>query len=233
VRRNGFKNRENGAQPAAEANGSPKTEDLGQELRATGQHAAAASVLRILRLRARREAVEPGGRVLTRRQVIRLSSWEDLQHEVDRSRRYGHSFSVVRLASRTRLRARSNGAGEARRAELERKALMVGVLLRKLDRVWADGEDIYLLLPEGGRAMAESMLDRISEPLGMLVPDSVAAIATFPQDGLSIGGLLAALGRPSRPLRVLDGGASGNGANGNGASPAHNGEGEPPPDEAG
>jgi hypothetical protein len=93
---------------------------------------------------------------------------------------------------------------------------MVGVLLRKLDRVWADGEDIYVLLPEGGRAMAESMLDRIKEPLTVLLPNSVAAIATFPQDGLSIGGLLSALGSPSRPLRVVDGGA-----NGNGASPAH------------
>ena len=233
MRRNGFKHRENGAPPADLARVLPNTGDLGQELPATGQRAARASVLRIIRLRARREAAEPGGRVLTRRQVIRLSSWEDLQRELDRSRRYGHSFSVVRLASRTRLKPRSNGAGRERRAELERRALMVGVLLRKLDRVWADGEDIYVLLPEGGRAMAESMLDRIREPLTVLVPDSVAAIATFPQDGLSIGGLLAALGRPSRPLRVLDGGANGNGANGNGASPAHNGEGEPTPDEAG
>ena len=224
VRRNGFKHRENGAQPANGASASPNAEHPVRELPATGQHAAAASVRRILRLRARRAAVEPGGRVLTRRQVIRLSSWEDLQREVDRSRRYGHSFSVVRLASRTRRWARSNGAGEAHRAEFERKALMVGVLLRKLDRVWADGEDIYLLLPEGGRAMAEAMLDRISEPLTLLVPDSVASIATFPQDGLSMGGLLAALGSPSRPLRVLGGGA-----NGNGASPVHPGGVEPTP----
>ena len=105
---------------------------------------------------------------------------------------------------------------------------MVGVLVRKLNRVWADGEDIYVLLPEGGRAMAESMLERISEPLAELVPDSVAAIATFPQDGLSIGGLLAALGRPSRPLRLLEGGA-----NGNGASPAQTREVEPTSHEAG
>ena len=228
MRRNGFKHRHNGAQPAAEASASQNGGNPGQELSATGQHAPAASVFRILRVRARRVAAEPGGRVLTRRQVIRLSSWEDLQHEIDRSRRYGHSFSVVRLASRTRLRARSNGAGSRRRAEVERKALMVGVLVRKLDRVWADGEDIYVLLPEGGRAMAESMLERISEPLAELVPDSVAAIATFPQDGLSIGGLLAALGRPSRPLRVLEGGA-----NGNGASPAQTREVEPTSHEAG
>lgn len=215
MRRNGSKHRDSGAKPAAEAGASSNGGGTAQDPPANGQNAVAASVLRILRLRARRAAAEPGGRVLTRRQVIRLSSWEDLQHEVDRSRRYGHSFSVVRLASCTRLRARSNGAGKARRAELEHKALMVGVLVRKLDRVWADGEDIYVLLPEGGRAMAESMLDRIREPLRVLLPDSVAAIATFPQDGLSIGGLLSALGSPSRPLRVVDGGA-----NGNGASPA-------------
>jgi hypothetical protein len=212
VRRNGFKQRENGAQPANGASALPAIGDPGQELPANGRHSTAASVRRILRLQARRAAAEPQGRVLTRRQVIRLSSWEDLQRELDRSRRYGHSFSVVRLASRTRFRARSNGAGEKHRAELERKALMVGVLLRKLDRVWADGEDIYLLLPEGGRAMAESMLDRIREPLAALVPDSEVAIAAFPEDGLSTGALLAALGSPSRPVRIVGGSVERNGA---------------------
>ena len=149
--------------------------------------------------------------------MVRLSSWEDLQCEIDRSRRYGHSFSLVRLASRTRIKARFNGAGEKHRAELERKALMVGVLLRKLDRVWADGEDIYLLLPEGGREMAEAMLDRIGETLAAVVPDADVAIAAFPEDGLSTRALLEALGRTSRPVRPGGNGAGGNGARGNGA----------------
>lgn len=80
---------------------------------------------------------------------------------------------------------------------------MLGVLLRRLDRVWPDGEDVYLLLPEGGRAMAESMLERIGEQLTLLMPGWEAAIAAFPDDGLSKGALLAALGsasaRPAGP----------------------------------
>ncbi|MGH3029306.1 MAG: hypothetical protein ACRDNE_00790 [Gaiellaceae bacterium] len=126
--------------------------------------------------------------------MIHLSSWEDLQREIDRSRRYEHSFSIVRLTSRAARRRASDRQHGERPAELEQRALTLGVLLRKLDRVWADGEDIYLLLPEGGHAMAESMLDRIDEPLAAVMPDWEAAIATFPDDGMSKGALLAALG---------------------------------------
>jgi hypothetical protein len=189
-----FDNRENGAKPAEGPHASPDTRDASPALSANGRqgHAAAVSLLRLLSVRAR-TAARPNSRDLTRRQLTQLSSWEELQREIDRSRRYEHSFSIVRLTSRATSR-RAFDRHEERRAELEQRALTLGVLLRKLDRVWADGEDIYLLLPEGGRAMAESMLDRISEPLAALMPDCEAAIAAFPDDGLSKGALLAALG---------------------------------------
>jgi hypothetical protein len=194
VRRARFDKRRNGAQPADGPHASSDASDASQAFSANGRHghARAASLFRLLGVRAR-AAARPTPRVLTRRQLIHLSSWEDLQLEIDRSRRYEHSFSIVRLTSRAASRRASDRHGE-RRAELEQRALTLAVLLRKLDRVWSDGEDIYLLLPEGGRAMAESMLDRISEPLAALLPDSEAAIATFPDDGLSKGALLAALG---------------------------------------
>ncbi|HYY76599.1 MAG TPA: hypothetical protein VE644_09810 [Gaiellaceae bacterium] len=135
--------------------------------------------------------------------MLHLSSWEDLQREIDRSRRYGRSFSVVRLTSRATSKPVSGREHEQRRAELEQRALMLSVLLRRLDLVWPDGEDLYVLLPEGGRAMAESMLDRIGEPLSLLIPGWEAAVAAFPDDGVSKGALLAALGsasvRPAAP----------------------------------
>jgi hypothetical protein len=195
VRRAWFDKGENGAKPAEGAHASPDTWDASPALSANGRqgHATAASLFHLLSVRAR-PAARPGPRGLTRRQLIHLSSWEDLQREIDRSRRYEHSFSIVRLASRATTGRASVGQHGERRAELEQRALSLGVLLRKIDRVWVDGEDIYLLLPEGGRAMAESMLDRLSEPLAALMPDCKAAIAAFPDDGLSKGALLAALG---------------------------------------
>lgn len=195
MRRARFDNRENGAKPAEGPKDSPDTRDASPALSANGRpgHATAASLFRLLRVRAR-TAARPNPRGLTRRQLTHLSSWEDLQREIDRSRRYEHLFSIVRLTSRaTSGRASARQHGD-RRAELEQRALTLGVLLRKIDRVWADGEDIYLLLPEGGRAMAESMLDRISEPLAALMPDWEAAIAAFPDDGLSKRALLGVLG---------------------------------------
>ena len=193
-----FEKRGNGAKPADEQQASSNTRYADPAFAANGRngHATAPLLFRLRSARAR-TAARPSPPALRRRQLLHLSSWEDLQREIDRSRRYGRSFSVVRLTSRATSKPVSGREHEQRRAELEQRALTLSVLLRRLDRVWPDGEDVYVLLPEGGRAMAESMLERIGEPLTLLMPGWEAAVAAFPDDGLSKGALLAALGSAS------------------------------------
>jgi hypothetical protein len=210
VRRVRLEKRGNGAAPADEPQAWSNTGYSDEAFAANGRngHATAPLLLRLLSVRARTTA-RPSQRALTRRRLLHVSSWEDLQREIDRSRRYGHSFSVVRLTSRATSKPVSDRQHEQRRAELEQRALTLSVLLRRLDLVWPDGEDVYVLLPEGGRAMAESMLDRIGESLTLLMPGWEAAIAAFPDDGVSKGALLAALGSASArpdppPVEVND-----------------------------
>jgi hypothetical protein len=211
VRTNGFnKENEGGARHADAANGRPNGSEPVRALPASGPQKPAGTLQRILRLRAHRAAGE-SARILTRRQVARLSSWEDLRLEVHRSRRYGHVLSVIRLAAPVRHRRRSGAAAAAARDEVERIALAVAGLLRRLDHVWTDGEDIYLLLPEGDRAGAERLLGRVREALAVLVPDARIAIATFPEDGLSTGALVAALAGPGRAVESVRGDAGSNG----------------------
>jgi hypothetical protein len=66
-------------------------------------------------------------------------------------------------------------------------------LLRGVDRVWAHGENLYVLLPECDREMAQAMLSRIREPLAELLHGEEVAVARFPEDGVASGALLAAL----------------------------------------
>jgi hypothetical protein len=74
---------------------------------------------------------------------------------------------------------------------------LVGASLRLTDRAWRDGSDVIVLLPEAGRTTAVDLAARLAD----LAPGrftSTVGIAVFPEDGLTSGALVDALGRDAR-----------------------------------
>lgn len=134
-------------------------------------------------------------RIGSRLERVVWSSSEELQVELSRSRRYGHSFALVRIP----CRYAAEGGWNLRR-EL---ASALNSLLRRVDRVWSEGTSVYLLLPECNRTMVEAMLARIREPLSKLLSEedrAAVSAAVFPDDGVTSGALFNALnGRSINP----------------------------------
>jgi hypothetical protein len=135
-------------------------------------------------------------RIEARRRPVTWSSPEELQVELNRSRRFGHPFVLVRVPCGHDEEGGSNGRGEE-------VARTVSSLLRRVDRVWPDGTSLYLLLPECDRGMGEAMLARIREPLTKHLSDEqllAISSAVFPEDGFTGGALFDALdGRSISP----------------------------------
>ena len=121
--------------------------------------------------------------------AVGLGSFEDLEREVSRSRRFGHSFCLA-LVPRPR-----RGAESERRHE-QILALLSSVV-RTVDRVWFDGKDVYLLLPESDRAMGTAALARLREPLSQVLSEQELAgikLAVFSlSECPTSGALLSAL----------------------------------------
>jgi hypothetical protein len=118
----------------------------------------------------------------------RWSPAEELQLELDRSRRFGHHFALVCISSCREI--------EDRWASIRELAYGVSSLLRRVDRVWIDGAGVYVLVPECDRTMVEALLDRLGERLSRLLGEdnrSQVSSAVFPEDGLTSGALLNAL----------------------------------------
>jgi hypothetical protein len=133
-------------------------------------------------------------RIEGRRRRVLWSSPEELQVELSRSRRYGHQFVLMRIpgAHEAQARASSNGDGSV--------PLAIRSLVRRVDKVWSEGANVYLLLPECDGAMAEAMLARIRERLVELLSEDVRlaiSSAVFPNDGFTARSLLDALERRS------------------------------------
>jgi hypothetical protein len=118
-------------------------------------------------------------------------SFEDLEHEVSRSRRFGHPFVLARLPL-----ARSGAERDRRR---ERTLTLLSSLIRTVDRVWVDGKDVYLLFPESDRAMGTTALARLHEPLSQVLSEEELdgiTLAVFALDECpTSGALLSALRR--------------------------------------
>jgi hypothetical protein len=126
-----------------------------------------------LRFRARlRPRVRPG-RTETqawkrdRERVVSLGSFQDLEREVSRSRRFGHPFVLARVPLR-----RPGAEADARH---EQTLELLSSVVRTVDRVWFDGKDVYLLLPESDRAMGTAALARLREPLSQVLSEEELA----------------------------------------------------------
>lgn len=112
--------------------------------------------------------------------------WEEVGRELDRARRYGREFALVRIPAPVPR----NGS---RRTDADSDAAHLSSFVRTVDRVWTGGGATYALLPETGRAGAEALLARVARhPFHLLAREGVRT-AAFPEDGVTSGALIEAL----------------------------------------
>jgi hypothetical protein len=113
------------------------------------------------------------------------AGWSELRRELDRSRRFGHQFVLMRMA-----RVHRAGDGEI---DLVHK---LPARLRTIDSVWGVRKHVFVLLPEADRAVALALVSRLRREAPGLLPADVR-LAAFPADGLTGGALLELLGKPA------------------------------------
>lgn len=115
------------------------------------------------------------------------ASWTEFRRELRRSRRWGRPLTLVRIPGddmSTLVRDRAR--------DLATLARRLGLRLRLVDRTWVHDGSVYVLLPETTRSAANTLVERIRAEAPGQLPARIW-IATFPEDGLTSGAILAAL----------------------------------------
>lgn len=106
--------------------------------------------------------------------------WAEFHRELARARRFDRAFGIVRFAG-----AELVAPGETRIRD------RLAAMSRRIDRVWADGDDVFVLLPEADAAAVDGSVvrarQRIGEGLGQ--PN----VAIFPSNGITSGAMIACL----------------------------------------
>jgi hypothetical protein len=108
--------------------------------------------------------------------------WAEFHRELNRARRFDRPFGIVRFAG--------VGAGTVTEMVVRDR---VAALARRIDRVWLDDGDLFLLLPESDAAAVETAVARAQYRLGEAL--GAAVTATFPANGITSGSLVASLYR--------------------------------------
>jgi hypothetical protein len=143
----------------------------------------------ILRPRRRPGRTETPAWKRHRNWAVGRGSFEELEREVSRSRRFGHSFLLARIPRRS-------VDAEADRWHEQTLALLSS-LIRTVDGAWFDGRDVYVLFPESDRVTGTAALARIREPLSKVLSeeelDGIAFAVFAPDECPTSGALLAAL----------------------------------------
>lgn len=114
-------------------------------------------------------------------------SWDALQRELDRSRRFERRFVLMRIPASDALGP--NGRTSARKGVLG----VLPLVLRSIDQAWTIEGNVMAVLPESNRDSAMALIARLRSTM----PDPSALddvqIAAFPEDGVTIGALVASL----------------------------------------
>jgi hypothetical protein len=110
------------------------------------------------------------------------TGWAEFRREMRRSRRGVKALTIIRIPM-------ADGVGED---ELEARSEALAAHLRLVDRTWVDDGSIYVLLPESPKPAADSLFARVRELAPALLPTDVRT-ATFPDDGLTSGAIIAAV----------------------------------------
>jgi hypothetical protein len=125
------------------------------------------------------------------------TAWTEFRRELRRARRNGRPLTLLRVPTPVLP------AADARDATT--LARQIGAELRLIDRTWVDGDSIYVMLPESSHSAARIVVDRLGS-VARTGAVAAAKMATFPEDGLTSGALLAAVhgtavGQVPIPLR--------------------------------
>src|ERR687890_1959948 len=132
--------------------------------------------------------------------------WNAVSRELDRSRRYRHPLTVVRISpgepsGRRSLAARPRREGRpGRRADpLAAAVAAVRRAVRSGDCAWTDEGAVFVLLPETDARGAEVMVGRVRAAFPAMAAEADVRIASFPEHALTARGLKAAVtGREPR-----------------------------------
>jgi hypothetical protein len=139
--------------------------------------------------------------------------WATLGREIDRSRRYDHPLTLVRVvparaSGQRSLAARARREGRPGRRGDPLAVAVAGVrrAVRSGDGAWADNGAVYMLLPETDARGAEAMVARVRAEVAAIAPPSDVRIASFPEHVVTARGLRAAVHgrREQRPASLGD-----------------------------
>ena len=133
---------------------------------------------------------------------------DPLSREIERSRRYRHAFTLIRVApekaSATHVRVprsrRVARPGRRRHDPLDELAAELRACLRTGDVAWSEGSALYVLLPETDTTGADVVVERFRRAARAVTGEADVRVASFPAQGLTNHALRAAVTR--RPLRA-------------------------------
>src|SRR5919198_4441201 len=145
---------------------------------------------------------------------------DPLSREIERSRRYRHAFTLIRVApekgSPTHIRVprpRRVGRSGCRHDDpLDELAAELRACLRTGDVAWSEGAALYVLLPETDMSGADAVVERFRRAARAVARDADVRVASFPEQGLTDHALRAAVTRRRPPAGAFgrDGAASSN-----------------------
>ncbi len=123
----------------------------------------------------------------------RTTGWMELASEIERSRRSGAKFVLMRFRQE-RLQLVS-GRRPRQRHDLHLTATLASHV-RSVDRVWAHGRDRYVLAWNSDYERTQVLLNRIRENAPEVLEGQTITIACFPEDGLTFDVIVAVVERP-------------------------------------
>ena len=143
-----------------------------------------------------------------------------LCREIERSRRYRHAFTLLRVAPE-KAQATDIWVPPSRRVGLPRRRRhdpleeLTGALracLRTGDVAWSEGSALYVLLPETDVTGADAVVERFRRAARAVARDADVRVASFPEQGLTDHALRAAVTQRRLPAGAFgrDGTASSN-----------------------
>jgi hypothetical protein len=120
----------------------------------------------------------------------REDPWDALSRELDRSRRYRHALTLVRVTPDESSGHRSSLAARLRREArlsdpLHRLEAELRTLVRSGDCLWSDGTAVFVLMPETDCAGAEKMVARMRATSPALAAGADVGLASFPEHGVT------------------------------------------------
>lgn len=115
------------------------------------------------------------------------ASWTEFRRELRRARRGGQPLTLLRFVGDELPADGPDGP-----SDLGTRARRLGLHLRLVDRVWVDDTSVFVLLPDTSRAAADALIGRIRAASPSQLPAHIR-IATFPENGLTGGALVAAV----------------------------------------